>query len=463
MVGRRSSILGRLRPSTCRRTRHPPLILLSLRDHDNNRKAAAGRAFELTLPSARLNGAAGPSPRTAPAVPFPMVAPSSCRFLFGAPLCRAASLRTSLLGAARVATADEPDAGGTFTTPGPSPRAATCVRCQPPGAATKRDRRQRAGPPRHGATPDQGGNGNPRTGARGAANDSRAAPSRPPPPKPSEFQRFVEGATGRLLPIFGARFFADAADTFRRSTTCRSRPTTPIGPGDEIVIRAWGSIDIDYRSTVDRNGQLNLPKVGSFKVAGVKAADLEKQPARADRPALHQLQPQRLRSASCAACRSSSSARRSGPACSRCRASRRCCRPSSPPAGRGRTARCARSSCAATASVISELDVYEFLVQGDKSKDLQLAAGDVVVFQPAGPRVALTGAIDTPAIYELKSAQEPLARVAALRRRRAGAGQSEPRRSSSASTRRSRSPRASSRSSRSTPRGCRSRCATATC
>ena len=58
--------------------------------------------------------------------------------------------------------------------------------------------------------------------------------------------------------------------------------------------------------------------------------------------------------------------------------------------------------------VISELDVYEFLVQGDKSKDVQLAAGDVVVFQPAGPRVALTGSIDTPAIYELKSAQEPL-------------------------------------------------------
>ena len=34
--------------------------------------------------------------------------------------------------------------------------------------------------------------------------------------------------------------------------------------------------------------------------------------------------------------------------------------------------------------VVSELDVYEFLVQGDKSRDVQLAAGDVVVFQPAG-------------------------------------------------------------------------------
>ena len=97
-----------------------------------------------------------------------------------------------------------------------------------------------------------------------------------PPPKPSEFQKFVEAATGRLLPIFGAGFFADAADSFGRPTTCRSRPTTLVGPGDEIVLRAWGSIDVDYRSTVDRNGLLNLPKVGSFNVAGVKASELEK-------------------------------------------------------------------------------------------------------------------------------------------------------------------------------------------
>ncbi|MEP7102482.1 MAG: SLBB domain-containing protein, partial [Burkholderiales bacterium] len=61
--------------------------------------------------------------------------------------------------------------------------------------------------------------------------------------------------------------------------------------------------------------------------------------------------------------------------------------------------------------LISELDIYEFLVAGDKSKDVQLAAGDVVVFQPAGARVALNGALDTPAIYELKTPQESVRQV----------------------------------------------------
>jgi hypothetical protein len=42
----------------------------------------------------------------------------------------------------------------------------------------------------------------------GANGERPEAPT--PPAKPSEFQKFVEAATGRLLPVFGADFFADS-------------------------------------------------------------------------------------------------------------------------------------------------------------------------------------------------------------------------------------------------------------
>jgi protein involved in polysaccharide export with SLBB domain len=231
-----------------------------------------------------------------------------------------------------------------------------------------------------------------------------------PPPKPGEFQKFVETATGRLLPLFGSSFFADAFDPYTPLDNVPVSADYTVGPGDEIVIRAWGSIDIDYRSTVDRNGLLNLPKVGSFNVTGVKAADLEKhlraQIGRlytnfdlsvslgqlrgvkvfvvgpAQRPGVFTLASQStLLSAVVMA---------GGPA----------------PNGSMRKVLLRRDG-----KMISELDIYEFLVQGDKSKDVQLAAGDVIVFQPAGARVALNGALDTPAIYELKSPQEPVREV----------------------------------------------------
>ncbi|MGZ5236784.1 MAG: SLBB domain-containing protein [Caldimonas sp.] len=314
-----------------------------------------------------------------------------------------------LLVASAGQAADEPAAGGTFNAPGYPPRTVPAATPGATGAA---------------GTPDQGGNATGRNPAnpatmRGSGSNGRPIPGPDQetqfqqrrfdqlPPKPGEFQRFVEGATGRLLPIFGASFFADAADPSLSLDNVPVSADYTIGPGDEVVTRAWGAIDVDYRSTVDRNGMLNLPKVGSFNVAGVKASELEKnlraQIGRlytnfdlsvslgqlrglrvfvvgpAQRPGVVTLASQSTMLSAVVSA--------GGPA----------------PSGSMRRILLRRDG-----RVISDLDVYDFLVQGDKSKDVQLAAGDVIVFQPAGPRVALTGSLDTPAIYELKSAEEPL-------------------------------------------------------
>ncbi|MEO8524813.1 MAG: SLBB domain-containing protein [Caldimonas sp.] len=321
--------------------------------------------------------------------------------------CAAAMLLAASVGHA----ADELPSGGTFNTPGYPARTAPAAAqgaTNPTGTTGPSSGRDSSQPSTLQNAPRANGS----TGRVAPGTNTDTPPLRraeQPPPQPGEFQRFVEGATGRLLPIFGAAFFADAETSLSLDNVPVSADYT-IGPGDEIVTRAWGAIDVDYRSTVDRNGMLNLPKVGSFSVAGVKASDLERnlrtQIGRlytnfdlsvslgqlrglrvfvvgpALRPGVVTLASQStLLSAVVAA---------GGPA----------------PSGSMRRILLRRDG-----RVISDLDVYEFLVSGDKSKDVQLAAGDVVVFQPAGPRVALTGSLDTPAIFELKSAQESLREV----------------------------------------------------
>jgi protein involved in polysaccharide export with SLBB domain len=277
------------------------------------------------------------------------------------------------------------------------------------GAGPNATRTDRAGTSQGTAPRGALRSGEDRQGTTGADGSERPF-VRNEPPKPTEFQRFVEAATGRLLPIFGAEFFVAAQSANQPLDNVPVSADYTIGPGDEVMTRAWGSIDIDYRSTVDRNGMLNLPRIGSFNVAGVKAADLERNLRQqigrlytnfqlsvslgqlrglrvfvvgpAQRPGVQTLSSQStLLSAVVAA---------GGPG----------------PNGSMRKVQLRRDG-----RVISELDVYEFLVQGDKSRDVQLAAGDVVVFTPAGPRVAVTGAIDTPAIYELRAAEEPLGAV----------------------------------------------------
>ncbi|MEP7058221.1 MAG: hypothetical protein ABI809_10670, partial [Caldimonas sp.] len=111
---------------------------------------------------------------------------------------------------------DIDDQGGTFSTPGAYPSRSN----QMPGAFSG-GQSQGGG----GAAQFQGGsitrtptfpNGNSsdlRQGQQqGQTFDLRRI--RRAPPKPSEFQKFVEAATGRMLPVFGSAFFADAADSF---------------------------------------------------------------------------------------------------------------------------------------------------------------------------------------------------------------------------------------------------------
>ena len=326
------------------------------------------------------------------------------RFLAQLPLLIAC---LSLAGPVRAQLSDEPKTGGTFSTPSYTPT---------PG---QRQGSGQTGPSNQGAAVPGVRNPMGQAGAgsgtrpqpqNGAAFDAQQRRADLPPPKPSEFQKFVESATGRLLPAFGAGFFSDPSDNLRAPDNVPVSPDYTVGPGDEIVLRAWGSIDVDYRSTVDRNGLLSLPKIGSFNVAGVKASELEKhlraQIGRlftnfnlsvslgqlravkvfvvgpAQRPGVYTLPSQSTMLSALVAA--------GGPAAH----------------GSMRKVTLKRDG-----RIVSELDLYDFLVQGDKSKDIQLAAGDVVVVQAAGARVAVTGAIDSPAIYELKGASEPVREV----------------------------------------------------
>lgn len=75
--------------------------------------------------------------------------------------------------------------------------------------------------------------------------------------------------------------------------------------------------------------------------------------------------------------------------------------PCSPRGDRRGKARCG-DQLKRGAEVASEFDLYDLLLNGDKSKDARLLPGDVVYIPPAGPQVAVAGSVKTPAIYELR-------------------------------------------------------------
>ena len=126
-------------------------------------------------------------------------------------------------------------------------------------------------------------------------------------------------ATGRLLPIFGVELLRR-----RRRQPTQSLDNVPVS-ADYTSARATRSSRAPGARSTSTTGARSIAtacstcrKVGSFNVAGVKAADLERN-LRAQIGRLYtNFEPQRVARASCAACACSSSARRSARACRRC-------------------------------------------------------------------------------------------------------------------------------------------------
>jgi protein involved in polysaccharide export with SLBB domain len=224
-------------------------------------------------------------------------------------------------------------------------------------------------------------------------------------PELSEFQKFILDNTGQELPIFGAEFFANAQSTFTPIANSPVPSDYPLGPGDELMIRGWGTIDIDYHATVDRNGTINIPTVGTVALAGVKAGDAEN----VIRVAIARLYKGVTVNVTFGQLRAMTvyvvgQANRPGTyTVSSVSTLVTALFASGGPNANGSMR---RVQVKRSGKVAAELDLYSFIAKGDKSADIKLLDGDTIYIPPAGGFVALVGKVNSPAVYELKSGNE---------------------------------------------------------
>ncbi len=82
-----------------------------------------------------------------------------------------------------------------------------------------------------------------------------------------------------------------------------------------------------------------------------------------------------------------------------------------PPAAPHQLARCARCSTIRGKQLVEKVDLYDFLLHGIRNGSAPFESGDTLLVPPAGPQVAVSGAVKRPAIYELKAGETTLASV----------------------------------------------------
>jgi polysaccharide export outer membrane protein len=217
----------------------------------------------------------------------------------------------------------------------------------------------------------------------------------------NDFQNFVVQSIGRDLPVFGTDLFRNTPSTFAPVDNAPVTPDYIIGPGDQILINGWGQINVSLDLTVERNGTINIPRVGTINVSGLKYQDLV--------PHLKTVFGRVYRNfeltATLGQLRSIQifvvgQARRPGTyTVSSLSTLVSAIFSAGGPSNTGsmRSIQLKRAN-----RVIVDFDLYDLLLTGDKSRDAALMQGDIVQFSAIGSLVAVAGAVNRPAIYELK-------------------------------------------------------------
>ncbi|MFZ0315041.1 MAG: SLBB domain-containing protein, partial [Candidatus Korobacteraceae bacterium] len=218
----------------------------------------------------------------------------------------------------------------------------------------------------------------------------------------TDFQQLVATSLGQTLPIYGGNLFENVPTTFAPVDRVPVTADYVLGPGDELLIRAWGQIDLDVHSRIDRNGAIYIPKVGNLNVAGLRYSQLQDflkshigriyqnfdlnvtmgELRSIDVFVVGQARRPGRYTVSSLSTLANAVFASGGPS----------------PSGSMRHIQLKRGS-----AVITDFDLYDLLIKGDKSKDVLLQPEDVIYFAPIGAQVAMGGQVNNPAIYELKT------------------------------------------------------------
>ncbi len=258
-----------------------------------------------------------------------------------------------------------------------------------------------------GSTAIQPFNANDQSNSPLAAQDGSGNVDQPlvkRPPEPGEFERYVERVLGRKLPRFGSSLVIPSQRDFSAPATATVPPDYIVQPGDRIIIALSGSMEGSVARTVDNNGDIFLPGIGSVKVAGTRHADLRSTLAAAIGTQFRGFTVS-VNIADLRGIRVYVTGLANNPGAytisslsTLANAVFQAGGPSS--GGSWRTVKVHRNG-----QEIGEFDLYQLMRGGNRVKDVQLQNEDVLFIPPAGPQVAVFGSVQEEAIYEAKSGE----------------------------------------------------------
>ncbi|MCX2865142.1 SLBB domain-containing protein [Paucibacter sp. PLA-PC-4] len=240
--------------------------------------------------------------------------------------------------------------------------------------------------------------------------------------RPSEFELLVRQLAGvarnstgerieeedQLIRRFGAELVTKKHDDRESEDPNEGPNLVPddyvLGPGDEVLLNLWGSLEATLRLTVDRSGRLAIPRIGTVSLVGVRFGDL--------RHVIRQRVATQFRNFDLSVALGEVRAIRvyvtgfvqqpGAQSISGLSTVLHALMAAGGPTAVGsyRVIQVRRGG-----AVISTLDLYDLLLKGDRSADRSLRNDDVVHVAAVGPQIGVIGSVNHPAVFELKAGE----------------------------------------------------------
>lgn len=219
---------------------------------------------------------------------------------------------------------------------------------------------------------------------------------------PSEFETFVSDVADRPLRRFGADLLVPEARDFTTPPETSVPLDYRMNPGDVLILGITGSVQADnVKLTINSEGNVFIPRVGPVHVGGLRYADLQSavsaQIARQYRSFQLSISVDRLHGITVyvtgfANTPGSYTVSSLSTLVNAVFAS------GGPSAGGSfRSIQLRRDG-----KLVSDFDLYDLLLKGDKSSDAMLQNGDVIFIAPVGAQVAVFGSTNNEAIFEAR-------------------------------------------------------------
>lgn len=206
---------------------------------------------------------------------------------------------------------------------------------------------------------------------------------------------------GAGLKHYGYDIFDQSPSTFAPTADVPVPTSYVVGPGDQFTVLLYGSQNRSLRLTVGRDGSIGFPELGPISVAGrtfseVKA-EIESRVSRqmiGVRASLSMGQTRAIQVFVLGEARFPGDYTVSGLATM---TGALFAAGGVSEIGSLRNIQLKRDG-----KVVSVLDLYDLLIQGDSSHDAKLQPGDVILIPAVGSTISIDGEVQRPAIYELK-------------------------------------------------------------